>query len=132
MQAIPASHHDLLEDATRAFAFIATVMPDGSPQVTPVWFDADDEHILINTAEGRVKDKNMRRRPRVALCLMDTSDPYRYLQIRGHVVERTYEGADGHIDRLSRKYHGRPWVPHPGQKRVLYKIRPEKTDVRHR
>lgn len=125
MSAIPAKYHDLLKDETRAFLFLATVMPDGSPQVTPIWFNFDGAHILINTAEGRVKDRNMRARPRVAACISDPQNPYRYLQIRGHIVQRAYEGADEHINALSLKYDGKPWKPIPGQRRVTYKILPE-------
>jgi len=127
---IPSSHSDLLRDETRAFLFLATTMPDGSPQLTPMWFSYSEPHILINTAEGRVKDRNMRRRPRVALCIPDPASPYRYVQFRGRVVGREYQGADEHIDALSHKYRGASWVPREGQIRVLYRILPESMDVR--
>ena len=107
MKAIPNSHQDLFKDETKAYVFLATVMPDGSPQVTPTWFSADGEYILINTAKGRVKDKNMRARPQVALVIQDPKTPYRYLQIRGRVVGITEEGANEHINALSFKYHWR-------------------------
>ncbi len=129
MNLIPESHRDLLEDEKRAFAYLATLMPKGSPQVTPVWFNTDGLHILINTAEGRVKDRNMRARPQVAACIADPDDPYRYLQIRGRVVDVTTEGAVQHINDLSQKYHGRPYDLQPGQVRVIYKIMPQKVDA---
>ena len=125
----PEKYLDLLKDECKAYVFLATVMEDGTPQVTPVWFSADDEHILINTAEGRIKDRNMRACPNVALVVQDPNDTYRYMQIRGKVVERTYEGADAHINALSHKYRGKDWDIPAGQIRVLYKISPEKFDT---
>ena len=85
---IPTAYQDLLQDDTRAFVFLGTTMSDGSPQVTPVWFNEKDGYIYINSAKGRVKDHNLRERPQVALAIADPADPYRYLQIRGKVVER--------------------------------------------
>lgn len=118
-------YHDLFEK--RAFAHLATIMPDGTPQVTPIWCDFDGTHIRINSAKGRVKDRNMRRDGRVALALMDPDNPYRYLAVRGRVVEITEHGADAHIDSLAQKYLGKETYPHrrPGEVRVIYKIRPE-------
>jgi PPOX class probable F420-dependent enzyme len=120
-----------LKDDTKAFLYLATIMSDGSPQVTPVWFSIDGEYILINTAKKRVKDRNMRVRPQVALCIQDPSNPYRYLQIHGCVKEFTIDGADKHIDALTLKYRGIPKYPsrQPGEQRVLYKIRVEKVDA---
>ena len=126
---IPNDFHDLLKDETKAFLFLATIMADGSPQVTPIWFSTDDTHILINSAKGRVKDRNMRARPQVALVIQDPRTPYRYLQIRGHVVEITEEGSDDHINTLSLKYDGEPWKKVAGQVRVIYKILPEHVDA---
>ena len=129
MKNIPDSYQKLISDRLKTFAFLATVMPDCSPQVTPVWFNTDDEHILINTMQGRVKDKNMRARPQVSLAIMNPADPYHYLQIRGKVVEYTTEGAEEHINTLSLKYTGEPWTvesPHP---RVIFKILPESFDL---
>jgi PPOX class probable F420-dependent enzyme len=128
---IPNSHQDLLKDETRAFVFLATLMADGTPQVTPVWFNTDGKYILINTAEGRVKDRNMRKRPHVALVIADPDNDYRYIQVRGKVVEFTTQGADAHIDALSNKYTGNPQYQHrrPGEKRVKYKILAEKVDA---
>lgn len=131
MQKIPESHHDLLTDEKKAFVYLATTMKDGSPQVTPVWFNTAGDFILINSAEGRLKDKNMRARPQVALVIADPENPYRYLQIRGRVVDYTLEGAEEHIDTLNLKYRGNPNYPNhnPQQHRVIYKILPEKVDA---
>lgn len=124
----PEKYLDLLQPETKAYLFLATLMPDGSPQVTPVWFDTEDEHILVNTNEGRVKDRNMKERPRVAMVIQDPKDPFRYLQIRGEVAGYTREGADEHIDILSRRYVGKPWSYRPSQKRIIFKIRPDHFD----
>jgi PPOX class probable F420-dependent enzyme len=130
MKSIPESHQDLLKDETKAFLCLATLMKDGSPQLTPIWFDTDGEYIRINSAKGRVKDKNMRARPNVAILINDPKDPYRYIQIRGRVVEITETGADDHINRLNMKYHdGEPWKNRPGQVRVIYKIQADKVFV---
>src|SRR5437868_8708228 len=112
----------------KAFANLSTLMKDGSPQVTPVWFDYDGSHIRVNSAVGRVKDKNIRRDPRVSMAIQDPDNPYRYLEIRGKVVEITQQGADDHIDSLAQKYLGQAKYPHrqPGEVRVLYKIEPQK------
>ncbi|HSO12407.1 MAG TPA: PPOX class F420-dependent oxidoreductase, partial [Anaerolineales bacterium] len=115
-------------DETKAFLFLATIMPDGSPQVTPIWFNTDGEYIFINSNEGRIKDKNMKARPKVAMVIQDPSTPYRYLQIRGEVVEYIREGADEHISQLSLKYDDKPWTYHEGQKRIIYKIKPTHFD----
>jgi PPOX class probable F420-dependent enzyme len=124
---IPASHLDLFKK--KAFAHLATLMPNGQPQVTPVWVDYDGSQVLFNTAQGRQKDKNLQRDPRVALSIMDPDNPYRYLEIRGRVVERTLEGADAHIDALTKKYTGQDRYPYraPGEVRVIYKVKPEHT-----
>ena len=111
-----------------AFAHLATSMADGSPQVTPVWVDYDGTHVRVNSAKGRVKDKNMRRNKRVALSIQDPDNPYRYLEVRGEVVDITEEGADAHIDALAKKYLGKERYPFrsPDEVRVIYKIRPDK------
>ncbi len=131
MNLIPETHSGLLKDGTKAFLYLATIMPDGSPQVTPVWFNTNGEFILINTARKRVKDRNMRVRSQVALCIQDPSNPYRYLQIHGKVKEFTTDGADAHIDALTMKYRGIAKYPsrQPGEQRVLYKILIEKVDA---
>jgi PPOX class probable F420-dependent enzyme len=123
---IPDKFKDLLQK--KAFASLATLMPDGSPQVTPVWFDVDGGHIRVNSAKGRVKDRNMRRAPRVALAILDPDNPYRHVAVRGRVVDVTEQGADAHIDALAKKYIGKdryPWRQ-SGEVRVTYKIRPER------
>jgi PPOX class probable F420-dependent enzyme len=125
----PADFLDLLEDETRALLYLATIMPDGSPQVTPVWFSVDGEDILINTNEGRVKDKNMKARPRVAMVIQDPKEQDRYLGVRGEVVEYTKEGADEHINRLSLKYYNRPWTYQEDQRRIIYRIKPLHFDL---
>ena len=124
--AIPEKFRDLFQK--KAFAHLATVMADGSPQVTPVWCDYDGTHIRINSAKGRVKDKNMRRQARVALAIMDPENAYRYFAVRGQVVEITEQGADAHIDSLAKKYLGTDTYPRraPGEIRVIYKILPER------
>lgn len=115
----------------KAFAHLATLMSDGRPQVTPVWCDFDGTYVRINSAKGRVKDRNMRRDPRVTLAIQDPENPYRYLEVRGRVAEITEEGADAHIDSLAKKYLGVDKYPYrqPGETRVMYKIQPERTSA---
>lgn len=124
-QAIPEKYRDLF--SKRAFANLATLMPDGSPQVTPVWCDLEEDLVIINSAKGRQKDRNLRRDPRIALAIIDPENPYRYLEIRGKVVEITEHGAAEHIDKMAKKYLGVDKYPYgqPGEVRVIYKIRPE-------
>jgi PPOX class probable F420-dependent enzyme len=122
MTQIPESHADILRK--RSFAHVATTNADGSPQVTPVWVDYDGEYILINSAAGRKKDRNMRARPQVAISVQDPDNPYRYLGIEGVVAEITEQGAAAHIHALSQKYHGRDYDLSSGETRVIYKIRP--------
>ncbi len=130
MNLIPESHRDLLLPETRAYAYLATLMPDGSPQLTPLWVDFDDNYVLLNSAKGRIKDKNMRARSQVAILITDPKDPFgRYIQIRGKVVEVTEDGALEHINKLSLRYDDKPWTPKPEQIRVIYKILPEKVYV---
>ena len=124
----PAQFLDLLSQNSKALLYLATIMPDGSPQVTPVWFDTDDGHILVNTNEGRVKDRNMRVRPKVAMTIQDPKDDYRYLGVRGEVVSYTTEGADEHINKLSLKYDDEPWTYRETQKRILFRIKPAHFD----
>jgi PPOX class probable F420-dependent enzyme len=124
-QLIPESHLDLLKK--KSFAHLATLMPGGRPQVTPVWVDYDGRHVLINTAAGRQKDKNLERDGRVALSIIDPDNPYKYLEVRGHVVERTRNGAEEHIDAMAKKYLDKDKYPfrQPGEARVLFRIEPE-------
>ena len=123
--AIPDTYKDLFQKT--AFANLATLMPDGSPQVTPVWVDFDGQTIIVNTAKGRQKDKNMRRDARVALAISDPQNPYRYLEVRGKVVEITENGASAHIDRMAKKYLGKDKYPFskPVEVRLLIKIAPD-------
>jgi PPOX class probable F420-dependent enzyme len=125
MATIPESFLDLLT-AKKAFANIATVMKDGSPQVTPVWFDYTDSKIRVNTARGRVKSRTLRPGARVAMAIADPDNPYRYLQVRGRVLNATEEGADAHIDSLAKKYLGQDKYPfrQPGEVRIKYEIEP--------
>jgi PPOX class probable F420-dependent enzyme len=122
---IPQSHADLFKK--KAFAHLVTLMPDGAPQVTPVWVDFDGQKVLINTAQGRQKDKNLQRDGRVALSILDPDNPYRYLEVRGKVSGRTLSGADEHIDALAKKYLGKDKYPfrQPNEVRVIYKVQPE-------
>jgi PPOX class probable F420-dependent enzyme len=127
MAVISGKYLDLFQK--RAFAQLATLMPDGSPHVSPVWCDYDGEHVVINSAKGRVKDRNMRRDPRVGLDIVDPDNPYRHLSIRGRVVNIDEQGADEHIDKLAKKYLGQDRYPRraPGEVRVIYKIEAEHT-----
>jgi len=120
---IPEKYTDLLTDKI-AFAELATLMPDGSPQVTPVWFEFKDGGIRINTAQGRRKVRNLETNPKLAMVTVDPSNPYRYLQIRGHVTRSTQNGADAHIDSLAKRYLGQDKYPFraPGEVRVIYEI----------
>jgi PPOX class probable F420-dependent enzyme len=122
----PESYRDLFEQK-KAFASLATVMPDGSPQVTPVWFDRKDGKFRVNTAKGRVKARNMKHGSPVALSIMDPDNAYRYVQVRGSVSRVTEDGADAHIDSLAKKYIGQDKYPfrQPGEVRVIYEITPK-------
>jgi PPOX class probable F420-dependent enzyme len=124
---IPDKYKDLFQK--RAFGHLATLMPDGAPQVTPVWIDYDGTHIIVNSARGRQKDKNMKRNPNVSVSIQDPDNPYRYLEVRGKVTEITEAGADDSIDKLAKKYTGADKYQHgtPGEVRVMYKITPEHT-----
>jgi PPOX class probable F420-dependent enzyme len=128
-QAIPEKYRDLF--TKRAFASLGTMMPDGTPQVTPVWVDLEGDLVVVNTAKGRQKDRNMRRDPRVALAIIDPDNPYRYLEIRGRVAEISEDGADAHIDKMAKKYLGADKYPYrqSGEVRVMFKIRPERTST---
>ena len=126
MKQIPESHADILNKP--AFAHLSTLMSDGSPQASAVWVDTDGGSIVINSAEGRLKDRNIRRDPRVAVSVTDPDNPYRSLMIRGRVTKITNEGADQHIDRMAKKYMGVDEYPFrtPDEVRVMYYIEPEK------
>jgi PPOX class probable F420-dependent enzyme len=109
MAQIPEKFADLFQK--KAFASLATVMPDGRPQVTPVWIDYDGRHVLVNSARGRKKDQNMRRDPRVSVAIIDPDNPYRYIEIRGKVTEVTEHGASQHIDKMAKKYLNKDKYP---------------------
>jgi PPOX class probable F420-dependent enzyme len=129
MAEIPGKYRDLFEK--KAFAHLATVSASGAPQSTPVWVDFDGTHIRFNTARGRVKDRNLAANPRLALSILDPENPYRYIQVRGRVVEVTEQGADAHIDALAKKYLGQDRYPfrQPGEVRVTVKIAPERVQT---
>ncbi|MFW5939829.1 MAG: pyridoxamine 5'-phosphate oxidase family protein [Halolamina sp.] len=124
---IPESHVDIFE--SEAFAHFSTVGPDGVPHVTPVWVDHEDrEYVLVNTARGRRKEKNVRQNPNVGLSVCDPADPYRYVAVRGE-AELTEDGATEHIDELARRYFDVDEYPHHGEEsgpRVLIKIPTER------
>jgi PPOX class probable F420-dependent enzyme len=121
---IPAEMAALFEG--KAVAHFATLMPDGTPQVTPVWIDREGDMLLVNSAKGRVKDRNVRANPKVGLSITDPGNPYRHLSVQGEVVEIREKGAEEHIDRLAKRYMGVETYPYrqPGQERVIYVIRP--------
>ena len=121
---IPEKFLDLF--AKKTLAHLATLMPSGEPQVTPVWIDFDGESVVFNTAVGRQKDKNLQRDGRVALSITDPDNPYRYIEVRGHVSERTTNGADAHIDKMAKKYLDKDKYPfaQPGEARVIFRITP--------
>jgi PPOX class probable F420-dependent enzyme len=123
---IPEQYRDLFDK--KAFASLATIMPNGQPQVTPVWCDFDGSHVIVNSAKGRRKDRNMRSDPRVSLSISDPDNPYRYLEVRGTVVEITEDGADDHIDSMAKKYMGVDSYPYrqASEVRVIYKIEPQR------
>ena len=127
---IPDKFKDLLTN-DKAFAHLATVMPDGSPQVTPVWFDFTDGRIRVNSAKGRVKSRNMTEGAKVALSIVDPDNAYRYIQIRGQVTKTTEQGGDAHIDSLARKYLGADSYPYrkAGEVRIIFEITPASVQV---
>ncbi|MDL5361947.1 PPOX class F420-dependent oxidoreductase [Halalkalicoccus sp. NIPERK01] len=127
MEKIPEEYEDLFE--RRTFAHFATLMEDGTPQVTPVWVDYDGEHVLINTARGRQKERNVSRDPKVGVSIADPDDPYRFVSIRGEVEAITEEGAVDHIDSLARRYMDVEEYPYHGEEggeRVVIEIRPDR------
>ena len=125
-EVIPEKYRDLFDK--KAFGHLATINSDGTPQVTPVWIDYDGKHVIVNSARGRRKDKNIERNGLVAVSIQDPDNPYRYLEIRGRVAEITEEGARDHIDKMAKKYMGVDKYPGPpNETRVLYKIEPERT-----
>jgi PPOX class probable F420-dependent enzyme len=124
--AIPDKYSDLLT-GKKAFASLGTLMPDGTPQVTPVWFDYDGANLIFNSARGRQKDLNVRRDPRVTMTIIDPDNPYRYVEVRGRVTDITQEGGRESINKLSKKYLGKDVYPGPpNEVRVIYRVKPEK------
>lgn len=124
---IPERLLDLLSREKKAIAHLALVKKDGTPQVTPIWFDYDGEHFIFNTARGRVKDRIMHRHPVVAFAISDPEDPYRYIQIVGKVVSESEVGGFDQICDLQLKYHGnRDYPKQEGQVRVTYKVLAER------
>jgi PPOX class probable F420-dependent enzyme len=121
----PTDLQHLLEDQTRAYAFLSTLMKNGSPQLTPIWFNVEDGMLTINSVKGRVKDQNLRRDPRLAIAIMDLSKPLEYIQVRGRVAEITEAGGEEHIHALAQKYQGKNWNIPEGQIRVKYRIQVE-------
>ncbi len=121
---IPPEQADLLATEKRAFAYLALTLKDGTPQVTPVWFEWDGECVIVNTARGRVKDNVLKRHPTVAVAISDPQNPYRYLQIKGEVVTEDEAGGRAMIDTLSQKYLGKPYPGYKGETRVTYRIKP--------
>ena len=126
MAKIPDGFKEIFQK--KAFVHLATRMSDGSPQVSPVWIDMEGENIVVNSAKGRLKDRNMRADSRVALSVTDPDNPYRALMIRGRVVKITEEGAEAHIDKMAKKYLGEDKYPfrNPEETRVLYYVEPVK------
>ncbi len=124
MPTIPAKYADLLD--SKALAHLATTMPDGSPQVTPVWFDHAGDIIRVNSAKGRVKSRNMAEGAKVALSIVDPANGYRYVQVRGTVTRVTEQGADAHIDSLAKKYLGLDSYPYrsAAETRQIFEITP--------
>jgi PPOX class probable F420-dependent enzyme len=110
----------------KALAHLATVMPDGTPQVTPVWFLYEKGKFIVNTARGRIKDRNMKQNAAVALSITDPENPYAHIAVRGKIVRSTEEGADANIDALAKKYLDKDKYPFraPGEVRVIYEIEP--------
>ena len=123
---VPASHADLLERPV--LAHVATIGPAGEPQNNPVWFGWDGEYLRFSQTTGRQKYRNVASEPRVALSIVDPQNPYRYLEVRGKIVESTEEGAVEHIESLSQRYTGKPYYkdgrPPAGETRVTFKIEP--------
>ena len=127
MSIVPEKYLDILEGPN--LAHLATVMPDGSPQVTPVWFEFDGQLITFNSAKGRQKDKNLRHSPKVSMSIVDPKNPYRYLEVRGEIVEITEADGDAVIDQLAKRYMGVDSYPYrtPTEVRVTYRVKPTRS-----
>jgi PPOX class probable F420-dependent enzyme len=124
MAVIPADFNDLLTEK-KAFAYLATIMKDGTPQCTPIWFEYANGKFKLNTAKGRVKARTLKPGATVAMAITEPSNPYRYLQVRGRVTNVTEGGAREHIDKLSQKYLGKPYpYIQPGEVRIMAEVEP--------
>ena len=130
MRKLPEAAMKMIE--AKNFAHIATLMPDGAPHVSPVWIDHENDEVIVNTAEGRVKLRNIRRDPRVAISIIEQENPYHAILIQGRVVNITNEGADTHIDKMAKKYLGVDRYPYrtAGEKRFVLRIDPLRVTVR--
>lgn len=130
MNNIPDSHLDMFERPI--FATIATLYPDGAPHLTPIWIDVEDGHLLFTVIAGHVKDRNMQKDPRVAITLFDPENPYRYIMVRGEVIEITKNGAFEHSQKMAKKYLGPDgeYIFGEGEYPHLFKVRPNKVSAR--
>lgn len=126
---IPFEYQYLLDDETKAFAWVATVMPKGGPQLTSVWFNSDRKHILFNITDKSAKHRNLQADPRVVVAIVDPKDPYRYIQIRGRATFEMGDAALAHTHALSRKYTGKDFTLRPGFERVMYKVTPQRVTL---
>ena len=130
MKIIPEAYRDLVSDTSKAIAYLATTMPDGSPIIAPVWFGVDGEMLLISTSSKSLKAQNMEARPQVAVVLQDPDDVYRFLQIRGTMVGSFPDPDQTYLHRFSRRYIGRDY-PDAVDDDIVYRIQPEKVNVFH-
>lgn len=121
---VPETHFDLTSDDSKALAILATIMPDGSPHATPIWFDMRDGMFRFNTSRGRVKDRNLQQNRKVSLTILDPDDDYHWLLVRGEIVDETEEGAVKHINQLAQKYRGKGFNVPEGNVRVMYTVKP--------
>lgn len=126
---IPPDYQYLLEDKTKAFAWVATVMPNGGPQLTSVWFNSNGKHILFNITDKSAKHRYLQANPRVVVAIVDPKDPYKYMQIRGRAEFEMGEAAVQHTHALSRKYTGKDFTLRPGVERVMYKVTPQRVTL---
>lgn len=126
---VPPEYQYLLEDETKAFAWVATVIPSGSPQLTSVWFNSDGENILFNITDKSTKHRNLQANPRIVVAIVDPKDPYKYMQIRGRASFEMGDAAVAHTNALSRKYTGKDFTFRPGFERVMYKVTPQRVTL---
>lgn len=129
MNIIPESHRDLVDDNSKAIAYLATTLSDGAPLIAPVWFGVIDDHIAIFSGESSLKAKNMRERPAVSVVIQDPEDQYRYVQIRGQYVKSISDGAREFLDKESERYVGKPYPSNPSSDGVILMIKPERVNI---